>query len=846
MFTGDFNTQLPKSKLLHRKWYRSPGFNIHSNILYDFLLGNDMCAVDLNHKQDVEYTYFNHSNKHYTWIDHVLCPARDAKHIISCKIIPEEPENVSDHLPLQVIFTLQHEYKQVQKPDLTFRTVPNWTNQERNKKYCELLSDAMKQLQNADDDPLSQSNLQQWVDRRLDEITRIIHSSAAEAGCTPKRPRKPKPYWCPQLSQLRDKKRMWWSIWVAAGRPRTGTIYDIMKNVKKQFRKISRQCSQNLVMKNLNVINGCYAKRNMKAFWNKLKCLPHSRPSTFLTANDLATYYQTVMTDSDVLTQEQQKISDSVKLYAQQNSDNCTKVNIDHDWLLSMLKHLKQGTAPGADNVTVEHLVYGLSPELCNVLIDFYSVIISTATVPNIFSNGMIIPVLKKPSSDPNIASNFRPITLSSVFSKLAELMIVPSHDICDTQFGFREGRGTTFVTSLITDCALYYIENKSPMFLCSLDAERCFDSIWHDGLLHKLMPVLPLHHWLFIHRWYNSTNAHVSFNGCNSFTFKVCRGMRQGSILSPYLFNIFLDDLLVELKAQPEGIRVHDLILNSCAYADDVTLFCATVPGLQKLIDMCVHYANKFRFKFGHQKSQCIVFGKSPFKNPPQWHLGGQLIETKNQVNILGVTLSESLQSSIHIEKRISLSRQRIYGLAAVGMSYPGLASDVKTYLWKTIGVPMMTYGMETIPLSKRDLKTLNSTQGAVVKRVMGIPKRSHHTRLLDALRLKTIDDIINTNTQKLYHRVFSCQSPAKELQMRLLTEYITTGICPKDSMIHRLINSGVSPTKTVFKKPQHVPLQSSHDGITDSIKYCVFNDNYIKPDSNEHLLVTLLLKAF
>jgi hypothetical protein len=547
------------------------------------------------------------------------------------------------------------------------------------------------------------------------------------------------------------------------------------------------------------------------------------------------------MTDDNVLTDDQKKVSDTVKLHAQQKSGHAMDVEIDPASIMSVLKNMKQGTAPGADGVTVEHLIHGFSSELCTVLADFYSSIFSSASVPRVFCSGVIIPILKKPSSDPNITSNFRPITLSSVFSKLAELLMIPHNDVCDTQFGFREGRGTTFVTSLISDCALYYKENASPMFLCSLDAERCFDSIWHHGLLYKLLPILPSHQWLFLYRWYTSTNAQVSWNGHSSFTFNVSRGIRQGSVLSPYLFNIFMYDQLIELKSQPEGIRIHDYALNSCAFADDVTLFCSTVPGLQKLIDICVIYANKFR----HKKSQCIVFGKSPFRQSPSWQLCGQQLQTKHEVEILGVTLNDSLNCSSHVAKRVSSSRQRIYGLTTVGMSYPGLASDVKAYLWKTIGIPMMSYGMETVPLSEQNIKTLRSAQGGVIKRVMGIPKRSHHSKLVEALGITPIETIISNNVQKLYHRIFTCHSPSRELQMKFLSHYIKTGKCVKDSLLHRLLISGASPTKTVLSKPTCWSPPTC-DGITDSIRHCIYNDNYIKPDSNEHVLVTLLLKAF
>jgi hypothetical protein len=177
----------------------------------------------------------------------------------------------------------------------------------------------------------------------------------------------------------------------------------------------------------MSMINKHYSAGNMKEFWNRLKYFQHTKTSSFLTANDFASHYQSVMTDSGVLNNEQQAISDQVQRWASDCEKMTCTARIDWSLVTALVKKLKVGTAPGIDGVTADHLVHGLSPALCSLLAKLYTVILSMAIVPDIFSTGIIIPVLKKPSADPNDASNFRPITLSSVFSKLAEMMIIPS-----------------------------------------------------------------------------------------------------------------------------------------------------------------------------------------------------------------------------------------------------------------------------------------------------------------------------------------------------------------------------------------------------------------------------------
>jgi hypothetical protein len=105
-----------------------------------------------------------------------------------------------------------------------------------------------------------------------------------------------------------------------------------------------------------------------------------------------------------------------------------------------LITSLKRGVCPGIDNICVEHLTYGISDALCDVLADLYSSILSTTPVPDCMSTGVIIPILKKSTLDANNTGNYRPITLSSTFSRLLELLISPDYTPCDMVFALVGG----------------------------------------------------------------------------------------------------------------------------------------------------------------------------------------------------------------------------------------------------------------------------------------------------------------------------------------------------------------------------------------------------------------------
>ena len=90
-------------------------------------------------------------------------------------------------------------------------------------------------------------------------------------------------------------------------------------------------------------------------------------------------------------------------------------------------------------------------------------------------------------------------------------MCLVPQDNVGDTQFGYRKTRSTEFGCVYLNDIISVFNESGSSVFVCGLNANKCFNSVWHDGLFYKLWSRISANRWIFIVTWYRSLRAKVN-----------------------------------------------------------------------------------------------------------------------------------------------------------------------------------------------------------------------------------------------------------------------------------------------------------------------------------------------
>ena len=192
----------------------------------------------------------------------------------------------------------------------------------------------------------------------------------------------------------------------------------------------------------------------------------------------------------------------------------------------------------------------------------------------------MIVPLYKE--GDRESATNYRGITLLSNVGKIfAGILERRLASWCEQkkifeqeQAGFRKGRTTTDQIFTLAEIIHRRKKEKKPTFCCFLDIKKAYDTVWREGLWSKLAEVgVNGKMLLTIRSMYDGVKSSVIVNGRLTAWFDIDIGLRQGCVLSPLLFLIFVNDLIKEFKKSDTGVLLGEVRINNLAFADDIVL---------------------------------------------------------------------------------------------------------------------------------------------------------------------------------------------------------------------------------------------------------------------------------
>ena len=420
---------------------------------------------------------------------------------------------------------------------------------------------------------------------------------------------------------------------------------------------------------------------------------------------------------------------------------------------------LKNGKSADEDEISAEHFLnapYAVYEQLTFL----FNAMLAHSFVPEQFKRGTIIPIVKDHQGDLGDVSNYRGITISPIASKILEhcLKIVFGSYLSSSpwQFGFRKKSSTTHALYCLKESIDYYIDHGSRVFCAFLDASIAFDSLIHSGLFLKLINKgVPKIFLDLIISWYKNLFCRVRWDQNFSQWFHVIAGVRQGGILSPCFYCLYVDDLISKLHSLNVGCYVLEMFMALLLYADDMAILAPSVKGLGLLLDSCNEYCEEWDICINAKKSKLMYFGKK-CNNLYTPVLKDSPLQWVESWEYLGVKVVSGRRFGSSATERI----RKFYRCANAIFRIEGRSDDeTMLSLVESHCVPLLSYGMEIARISDpKEQSKIRKAYNSLYRKIFGYRTRESVTDLQLCLGRPTWEMLIENMKVGFYERIASC----------------------------------------------------------------------------------------
>lgn len=497
------------------------------------------------------------------------------------------------------------------------------------------------------------------------------------------------PWWSAKLEALRTSTRRAYKRWSATKTVRTK---EELKRVRREYRRAMRRAEadhfKEFCIKNMNED----LLVALKEISSEKKS--ETQPIELLIEGERVTDPAVILESfSNHFFQKEcesygghKQLEETVKMLCEQtNQTPPPPVTVDE--INRALHDMRKTAAPGSDGITVPLLLITLSV-IAPSFVTLFNACISMGTFPSAWKEAMVAVVPKPGKSSYKLVESYRPISVLSALGKLLEKVILNrltwlaewENWLSDGQHGFRRGRSTETalhaIISQIEDSFMAKLFTAAVL----IDIKSAFDAAWHPSIISALgLKRCPQYLIRIIASFLKGRRAVLSLKEIKILV-AILLGCPQGSMLSPFLWNVMLDGMLrLEL---PSGVRIF-------AYADDVTILATdrdpavAVRKAQEALEIIQNWLLGVKLRVNAMKTDLMVFSKRKVTLPPLSLLvDGQEIFPSFSTRLLGVKIDQHLRWTDHVEERELMFKRTLH--------------SIRRYLGKTWGLSQ--YRMRTL----------------------------------------------------------------------------------------------------------------------------------------------------
>ena len=728
-FVGDFNAD----PLSGRAWQN----------LSHFINRNHLKCFDVGLLPHDSFTFIGYGNSQSRWLDHIVGTVHNYVRVNKIQILTDVTG--SDHLPVELVLHVKDSQINIAGSvvinDDSLHNFINWKAIDSSE-YEEINHEVGCKLREFNDHcifncvSIGCHNVQHLlhIDYLYDKLTESVEESSSrfKQRFVKKNKFKVIPGWNRSVKLLHQRARCSFLKWVSNGKPLGTNEHEIMIETRRQFKKALKDCKQNEHKEICQSIVEKFQNKNVSQFWKDVRRQKTCLKSTNVINNE----------------NENQKIANIFAhkfLLSQSNSRTIEKeeeefMNIFKEkWLNGRKMHLKMSLvslkrAIASLNSGVGHdgihslFLKNASDDFLIMLSQFYNACFTHCYMPSSILKGTINPIIKDKKGNITEASNYRPVMQSSCLLKIFEIhvMNVLSEKLFfdHRQFGFKNGVSTSDACFVLKETMHEYSKGGRSGILTFIDLSKAFDSVNHFILGHKLLENnIPVDIVYILMHYLRNQLAKVNWKSASSDYYFIETGVRQGGILSPFLFNFYIDAIIRDVSAMEDGCTLGVVKMNIMAYADDIVLLGASLNEMDNLYRRLSSLLLDHKLVINKDKCKCLVFGKKSIRNDVNTiSLGEDELELVTTYKYLGHYIEGNLSDVKDIEFRLN----KFYA-SSNSLLRNFLHVDLNTFMFLFNAYCKPVYGINLwnneLTYGKCIFKTFEVAYANILKRMLGVP---------------------------------------------------------------------------------------------------------------------------
>jgi len=736
---------------------------------------NHVVCSDVKRLVDA-FSYCSDNGMHTSWIDHVLCSKILDDRIVDIGM--HYNYQSSDHKPMFIKFT-----------DLDVTLCPNAVTyaQQLNVRYdwdnanLEHYRDIVHSTLNEVDIPNflfgCSHDCQNDAHRlAIDDYYNSIVSCIQHCTetCVPVINSRHRvfnvPGWTDFVQEKHDVARVSYLDWLAAGKPRSGHVHQIMCRTRADFKLALRRCKAAEEQLRADARAAQLAnKQNPKAFWHGINKDNCRKVTGHVNKVGDATGAQEVCEMwKNQYNNLYNKLDNNKSMKDYYEQVNCSIGSqprvITVEDISAAVNRQKRNKSAGPNGIYMESLMY--AGHKLNVHLSFlFTFCNQHCYLPDTFTESVILPQVKNKCANLTDVDNYRAIAISNAETKILETVIlqyVNDAENCDMyQFGFKKSHSTGLCTSAVKRTIDYYLKRGSYVFTCFVDFRKAFDMVNYWKLFTQMLrDGTDLCFVKLLVFWYSHQTLCVYWQGYRSDKFCVGNGTRQGGVLSPYLFTRFVRPLISAISQSRLGCNIGGMFVNLFAYADDMVMLAPSWHAMQALIKLLDIWCAELDIECNTKKTVCMIFkprNKTRYITDdfPNFILSGCALNFVSEFRYLGHVLNDKLNDDDDICREIKGLFVRTNMLIS---RFRHCSKNVKLVLFRSFCLCMYDVALWKY-YSVTVLRKFRAAYNKCIKKLFGYHRRDSMSGIFLELGLPTADTIVH-NSRVLFagHCSLSC----------------------------------------------------------------------------------------